>query len=172
MTKKHTKNQKDINDRYPDEGWHIPQDYTNEMYALEISKLEKIRQNLNDDEGFNEIKSQLQNIKGNIIRKKEELNLLVPPNKPNFRQRLYTFSTGKTNTADAEINDFNKKTKNVQNEIAELEKIQKDIQTLIPIYEKVITPSSSGSPITPAVKGGKRKTRRNLKKTKTFRRRS
>ena len=125
----------DINKKYPDEGWRIPEGYINDMKSLKLSKLYKIRQLLNDDEGFDALKSELPNIKANKERKTAELEKRIPPENPKLLQKLYTGLLGKTNTADAKINEFNKKTEEIQIEINDLTKIINDIETLIPVYE-------------------------------------
>lgn len=125
-----------INKKFPDEGWHIPQAYIDAMKNLKNSKLREIRKDLNDDAGFNRLVSELENVKANKEKKEVELKSLVPPNQPNFSQKLYTSVFGKENTADAEINAFNVRTKNIQNEIADFQKIISDIETLKPIYNE------------------------------------
>ncbi len=124
-----------INEKYPDEGWRIPQGYIDEMKSLEFSKLYEIRHDLNDDEGFNALRLELPNVKANKARKTAELEKRIPPENPKFLQNLYTSVLGKTNTADMKINKFNKETKEIQEEINDLTKIINDIETLIPVYE-------------------------------------
>lgn len=144
-----------INNSFPDEGWHIPQAYTDAMKSLKNNKLKTIRTKLNDDKGFNAILMELENVKSNITKKEAELNQLIPPDKPNLRQKLYTSVFGIKNSADSEINNFNERTKNIQVEISDLQKIAMDIETLIPIYSE------------PLRGGGKKNTRRNQKTRKT-----
>ena len=143
-----------INNSFPDEGWRIPQAYIDAMKSLKNNKLKTIRTELNDDEGFNVMLNELDNVKSNITKKQGEIERLIPPNKPTFRQKLYTGVFGKTNSADSEINNFNERTKNIQDEISDLQKIAMDIETLIPIYSE------------PLRGGGKKKTRRNKKARK------
>jgi hypothetical protein len=146
-----------INDKYPDEGWRIPQSYINEMENLKKKKLREIRKDLNDDNGFKILVSELDNIKANKDKKEAELKSFVPPNKPNLLQKLYTNVSGKINTADAEINNFNKNTKNIQNEIADFQKIISGIETLIPIYQE----TQGGA----KTKTRRNKSRKNLRKS-------
>lgn len=153
------KKRKQVNDKYPDEGWRIPQSYIKEMENLKNNKLREIREQLNDDDGFKLLVDQLPIVEFNKDKKEQELKMLVPPNKPNFSQRLYTNVFGKTNTADVEINNFNAKTKSIQDEIADLQKIISDIGTLKPVYDKVLTDVSEYDKTT--FGGAKNKTRRN-----------
>jgi hypothetical protein len=132
--------------------------YIYEMNILLENKLLEIRKDLNDDDGFKRLVSELDNVKFNKYEKETELKSLVPPNKPNLLQKLYTNVFGKINTADAEINNFNNNTKDIQNEIADFKNIIYDIETLIPIYQK-----TQG--------GAKTKTRRNRNSYKSIKNR-
>jgi len=125
-----------INRKYPDDGWRIPQDYINDMANLKKAKIREIRKDLGNDEGFQNLVSELDNIKANKEKKEDELKRLIPPNKPSLLQKFYTSVYGKINNADTEINTFNKHTYYIQSEIVDFQKIISGIETLIPIYNE------------------------------------
>ena len=150
-----------INKMYPDEGLRIPQSYIKDMENLKNKKLREIRKDLNDDNGFNLLVSELDNVKANKEKKEDELKSLIPPNQPKLSQKLYTSIFGKINTADAEINAFNIKTKNIQNEIADFGKIISGIETLIPIYKE----TQGGSKIKTRRNRNSNKSRKKLRKS-------
>ena len=70
---------KEINDRYTDEGWRIPESYKNEMANLYEAKILEIRKDLNDDSGFVYLVSNLEDIKKIKARKESELEEATPP---------------------------------------------------------------------------------------------
>lgn len=142
-----------VNNKYPDEGWHIPQGYIDEIKAINDNKLRQIRNNLNDDAGFNELYAELNNLKGNKLKKEQELENLIPPNKPNLRQKLYSFFSRNENSADSEMRKFEATTKDLRLEIHELNKTISNLEKLKPIYNES------------KINGGKKQTHRN-KKTK------
>ena len=90
----------EVRNKYPDEGWRIPEGYTNEITNINNNKLRKIRTNLNDDDGFNELYKELNNLKANKERKEQKLRQLIPPNKPNLRQQLYSYISRSENSAN------------------------------------------------------------------------
>ena len=101
---------------------------------LKKTKLMNIRKNLNDDEGFNEIKEKLPDIKNMIKEKKNERKLLPAPKPAHVFQRAYASVTGKKNNADIAKDDFVKKKEELDIEIARLETIKTNIENLSPIY--------------------------------------
>jgi len=146
---------KRIDNAYPDEGWRIPDGYLRDMQRLNEAKLKEIKKDRNDDTIFQELVSELDNLKANKIKKENELTSLIPPNSPNRLQRLYTAFTGRTNTADHALDVFDTNTRQIRSEIWGLEKIISGIEKLIPIYQE----SQTG--------GVKRKTRRNRHSNKS-----
>lgn len=129
--KLYQKEREEVNKIFPDEGWRIPKAYTYEIEYLEYKKLQKIRSELINNEEFNDLLIELNNVKANITKKQRELDTLIPPNKPDWRQKIYTQFSGKTNSADNNINKFNETTKNIKNEISYLKKIVMNIEKLI-----------------------------------------
>ena len=145
----------EVRNKYPDEGWRIPEGYTNEITNINNNKLRKIRTNLNDDDGFNELYKELNNLKANKERKEQKLRQLIPPNKPNLRQQLYSYISRSENSANNEIKNFENNALMLQNEINNLNRIIIDLEKLKPIYDETKT------------NGGKRKSRRNEKNKKS-----
>jgi hypothetical protein len=146
---------KDIHSKYNDHGLHFPPPLTEELNSLEKDKLLEIRKELNDENGFKILVSQLDSLKNEKNKKEGELESLVAPSGPKFLQRVYTRTTGKTNNADKETNDYDTRTKNIESEIRNLGIIIKNIETLKRVYAE-----GQNS-------GGKRKTRRNRKSKKS-----
>jgi hypothetical protein len=141
---------------FPDEGSYVSVYLTERLNLLEKNKLLEIRKELNDDNGFKILVSQLDNLKNKKNEKVKELDSLVAPRDPRFLQRLYTRTTGNTNNAAKETNDYDTRTKNIQSEISNLGTIIKNIETLKRVYYAEGQNS-----------GGKRKTRRNRKSKKS-----
>jgi hypothetical protein len=155
------KNKDVIKSEYPDEGWRIPKDYIDKMANLQKTKIQEIRKDLGNDEGFKYLVSELDNIKANKEKKEDELKKLIPPNQPSFFQKLFTSVSGKINSADTEINNFNKSTQDIQNEIVDFQKIISGIETLIPIYNE----TQGGAKTKKRRNQNSNKSRKNLRKS-------
>ena len=147
--------EKKTRDRYPQEGWHIPESYKNEMANLYEAKILEIRKDLNDDSGFVYLVSNLEDIKKIKARKESELEEATPP-KPKKKSTFTKFfsSSGRTSSADTKIDDFYKMKKIKIEEISKLQKIIFDINTIRKIYNDDET------------KGGAKTKRRRNKKSK------
>lgn len=133
---------------------------SNTLYGENVAKLYKrkhieIRKLLNDDDGFNDLFDNLENLKKLKEKKLFEKEQKLQPASPSTRQRIYSMVTGNESEADKETAAYKDKIRLISDEITHITKIIEDIEKLKPIYDLVL----DGTTTT----GGKRKTRRNKK---------
>lgn len=137
-----------INKSFPDEGSYIPQAYKDKMNSLETKKLSNIRTILNDDKGFQELKSKLPILEKRYKELQKSLpNRPSPPKSATRTQKAYTYVTNLKNTSDINMDEYNAKN-NEFNTKMKIKQMIDDIKRLIPIYDDTRT------------SGGKRRTRR------------